>query len=117
MQVTNRSFTFVRTWSLRHMRHLGSRWNPLAPGANSIDSTDSSTTQRNASDTDMVSSSNLRTCTVIDGSILPERDLLRDKGITTNPGQCQVKSAQNPSNFGVPNSGVSAVLTYIWNTR
>ena len=27
------------------------RWNPLAPGANSIDSTDSSTTPRNASDT------------------------------------------------------------------
>src|SRR5882757_10059634 len=53
------------------MRHLGSKWNPLVSGANSIDSTDSSTTPRNASDTDMVSSSSIRR-TAIDGFIVPQ---------------------------------------------
>src|SRR5258705_2127221 len=92
--LANRSLIFVRTRSLRHMRHLGSRWNPSPPGANSVEFTDSSTTPLAVSDTDIAISprSTERTRTVVGGFILPERDLLCDKEETSSAGQRRVTS-------------------------
>jgi hypothetical protein len=50
---------------------------------------------------------------VIDGFILHNRDLLRDKGRTTTTGQCHVIRAPKLSS----NSGVSAVLPCLWIAR
>ena len=70
-------------------------------GANSVESTDSSTTPLAASDTDIAISprSTERTRTVVDGFILPKRDLLRDKEETSSAGQRRSDPLQNEPQF------------------
>jgi hypothetical protein len=81
------------------MRHLGSSWNPLMAGADSIDATDSLTTPRNASDTDMAPP-RLRSGerTMIGHFILSQPRPVARQG---KKQQLQVNAKANPINIGV----------------
>ncbi len=94
------------------MRHLGSRWNPSAAGTTSVEPTDSSTTPRNASDTDMAPLRSCERARWLMVSFSHKPDLLRDNGRNnkrrSTPRQVRFILQSNP--------GASAVLSCTWST-
>jgi hypothetical protein len=88
--------SYWRRWSAGWATYAASglQVEPLMPGANSVDSTDSSKTPRNASDTDMAptSSSILRARIVIGGFILPQMRPAARQGKTLSGSKAEAQT-------------------------